>query len=399
MSLNKTKNKANTMKTYPTQLLFSSVLFLCISWGCHPKKDDPSPSQSTEPSYSVPTYYNGFSNVDHTESTTILGMLSELGTEIAKGTGATGATVPVSLDKGHLLNLLKNMNNEFSNASYNTSGFQIQNNCLAASQAIYESFLDSLVAVSSSSHTASSGIAGLGISKDATPRRFLLTAKGMNYSQILNKTIMGDLIYYQIATRLANSVNLDNSARITSPYDSTKKYTAMEHNWDVAFGYWSVPDSFPTKTSPLKFWGSYSNQVNAGLGSNSLLMNAFLKGRAAITNKDMATMKAQADIIIAEFELMTGGALCQELNEIQIAINAGDAVKVVSIISEYRGFVQSMYNIKSYYPGRKITDAQIDTLLSLLPANNWDFTQTDLNNIRSYVCSVYGFTNAQSLIL
>ena len=242
---------------------------------------------------------------------------------------------------------------------------------------------------------ASNGVAGVGgITKDATPKRYLLTANGINYSQILNKGLMCDLVLNQIVNRVANT-SLDNTALITN---GTKQYTALEHNWDsVAFGYWSVPDSFPTIKTPVKLWGSYSNQVDSGLHCNKIVMNAFLKGRAAIHNKDMATAQAQADIIVAEFDIMTAGGVCQELNEIKTAYAAGDIVKVCSTLSECRGFVMSMYNNKN--PKRIITDAQIATLLSYFPANHWNVTTTDLSNIGNYVAGIYGFTQAQLLVL
>ena len=47
----------------------------------------------------------------------------------------------------------------------------------------------------------------------------------------------------------------------------------------------------------LRYFGSYSNQVDPGLGSNTTIMNAFLKGRAAISAKDLDTKTAQASVI------------------------------------------------------------------------------------------------------
>ena len=46
-------------------------------------------------------------------------------------------------------------------------------------------------------------------------------------------------------------------------------------------------------------------------------MDAFLKGRAAISHKDMVTKQEQADIIIAQFDVMNAGVVIQELNEMQ----------------------------------------------------------------------------------
>jgi len=344
------------------------------------------------PAYTVPTSYNSFKNVDHTESTTIIGMLSEMSTEIAKGTGVGSAMVPTPLDATHLKNLFSNQGGQFmTNAAYNASGFQIKSNCLASSQTDLESYLDTLVKVSNSGTLAASGIAGLGLSKDATPKRYLLTSGGVNYSQIFFKNIMCDLVLNQITKRVTDN-SLDNSASVTG-----KNYTAMEHNWDVAFGYYSVPDSFPIVKTPLKYWGSYSNQVDAGLGCNKIMMDAFLKGRAAISNKDMDTKNAQAAIIVSELDRMTAGAVVQELNEIQTAIGANDVVKMVSAVTECKGFVMSMQNNKN--AGRIITDAQILTMLGYFPANLWTITSTDLNNIKALIASVYGFTPAQLLIL
>ncbi len=379
---------------FSTVVLASLVIF---SAGCKKKKTTDAVEPTTV-SYTIPTTYNGFTNVDHTESTTIIGMTTELSAEIAKGTGSSSATVPTPLNKTHLLNLLKNLNNEFTtSASYNSSGYQIENNCNFVSHAPLESFIDSLVAVSNSSHVATSGVAGLGRSLDATPKRYLLTANGENYSQILNKTLMYVLVYNQIATRLIKSANLDNTTLITSP-DGTKQYTAMEHNWDVAFGYWSVPDSFPIVKTPVKLWGSYSNQIDAGLGCNSTVMNAFLKGRAAISNKDMTTMQQQADIIVSLFDVMSAGALVQDLNEVQVAYNAGDAVKVASLLSECKGFVTCM-QFNTFYSKRIITDEQLTTLIGYFPPNLWNMQQADFDKIRAYICNVYGFTAAQSASL
>ncbi len=126
-------------------------------------------------------------------------------------------------------------------------------------------------------------------------------------------------------------------------------------------------------------------------------MTAFLTGRAAIVNKDMATLQAQADIIVTEFDIMNAGAVCQELNEIQTALNAGDVVKLISALSECYGFVLAMQNNTN--PNRKISNDQIATLLSYFPTNFWNVKQSDLDTIRNYIGSIYGFTSAQSLIL
>lgn len=281
--------------------------------------------------------------------------------------------------------MLTNTGSPFGNPMYDTLSYQIQSNSIQISHQQTLGYLDSLILVSNSNATASNGVAGLGTTLNA--RRLLLTGNGINYAQIFNKTLMGDLVAYQITKRVADN-SLDNTTKITGT-----NYTAMEHNWDLAFGYWSVPDSFPQVLTPVKFWGSYSNQVNGGLGCNAIVMNAFLKGRAAISNNDMQTKNEQAAIIIAMFDKMTAAAVIRELKECDLDIANNDMVQLVNHLSEAQAFVMSMKNNKN--AGRKITDAQIETLLGLFPQNLWNTTLTDLSSIKAYVANVYGFTPAQ----
>ncbi|MES2780559.1 MAG: DUF4856 domain-containing protein [Bacteroidota bacterium] len=359
-----------------------TILGLALISSC--KKEDDK-TETPTPTYTVPTTYKGFTNVDYTEATVVLGMTSAVSTEIAKGTGTAPATVPVPLNASTLKNMLTNSGNPFGNTIYDASGFQIQANSIAIAHTQTESYIDSLVMVSNTNAVAANGVAGLGITQNA--RRLLLTKNGINYAQILNKTLMGDLIYYQIAKRV-----LDNSLDNTTPVTG-KNYTAMEHNWDLAFGYWSVPDSFPTVLTPVKFWGSYSNQVNGGLGCNAIVMNAFLKGRAAISNKDLTTKNEQAAIIVAMFDKMTAAAIIRELKECDVDIAANDMVQLVNHLSEAKAFAMSMKNNKN--SGRVITDTQIETLLGFIPQNLWNTSLTDLTNIKTFIANVYGFTPTQ----
>jgi hypothetical protein len=372
--------------------LKSSLLYFLIGlmfvYSCKKEDEitDSFPINSTPAtSYKVPSTYNAFVNVDYSEATILIGMMGALSAEIAKGTGDAGATVPVALDGGKLKNMLSNSGNPFGDLSYDSSGYQIKGNCIAVSHPETESYIDSLVMVSQTNAKAGNGVAGLGTT--LTSRRLLLTASGINYSQILFKTLMGDLIAYQITKRVLDN-SLDNTLKIGG-----KGYTAMEHNWDVAFGYWGVPDSFPSVKSPVKYWGSYSNQVDGGLGCNAEVMNAFLKGRAAISNKDMSTKNAQALIIVKAFDKMTAAAVIRELKEADLDIAANDMVQLVNHLSEAKAFAMAMKNNKN--AGRVITDTQIETLLAFFPENLWDATLADLTNIKTFIATVYGFTPTQ----
>ena len=109
----------------------------------------------------------------------------------------------------------------------------------------------------------------------------MIGGDGLDHAQLIEKGLMGACLYYQ-----ATSVYFgDDRMNVDNEMVEVGEGTEMEHHWDEAFGYFGVPKDFPTSTDGLFFWGSYSNQRNGILESNQKLMDAFLKGRAAISAK------------------------------------------------------------------------------------------------------------------
>lgn len=200
---------------------------------------------------------------------------------------------------------------------------------------------------------------------------------------------MGGLITYQIVN---NYMDGGISSSVNNTTVVTGSGTTMEHNWDSAFGYWGVPIDFPTNKTGVKFWGSYSTQVDSGYKVNKILMDAFLKGRAAISNKDDKTKLAQATIILEAFEKLTGAAALQEVKEVKESIN--DNIVRNSRLSECYGFVYSL----KYNPKKKITDAKINEILALFPKNFYDLTLTQLNSIRDAISAQYGFDSVKDIL-
>jgi hypothetical protein len=362
------------MKKTFTLLSFAAGALLFAS-GC--KKDHP---LNIAPSYSVPTTYN-FTNVDFSDATTRLGMVTEMVNLM--NTSTTGATV----DPARLNAMFTNTGSPFATAAFNTSGIQVKDQCAPQLQTDMVNFIDSIVAVSKTGQVAARGVAGIGASSTSTTK-YPQTALGYNYAQVTKKSVMGGLIIYQIDNLLATiiSSSVDNTTVVAG------KGTAMEHNWDLAFGYWGVPVNFPTNKTGAVYWGSYTTQIDSGFHANSILMNAFLKGRAAISAKDLPTAQSQANIIIQTLEKATGGAVLQEVNEIKEALT--DNVKRNSALSECWGFVHSM----QYNPKRTVTDAQISNILVLFPKNFWDLTATDIANIEKADATQYDFLNVEDIL-
>ncbi|SDZ99005.1 DUF4856 domain-containing protein [Pedobacter hartonius] len=363
------------MKRTFTALSLSALVLIAAS--CSKDSDN---GGDTIPVYTVPTTYN-FSNVDFSASTTRLGMATEMSNLMKNA-------ISGPVDGAKLKAMFSNTGAPFATAAYNTSGIQIKDQTAALFQTDVLSFIDSLVKVSQSTQPASRGVAGVGKNAANTPV-YALTGSGINYAQVFNKTIMGGLITYQI---VSNYMDGGISSSVNNTTVVTGSGTAMEHNWDLAFGYWSVPIDFPTNKTGVKFWGSYSTQVDAGYPANKTLMDAFLKGRAAISNKDDKTKLAQATIILEAFEKLTAAAALQEVKEVKESIN--DNIVRNSRLSECYGFVYSL----KYNPKKKITDAKINEILALFPKNFYDLTPVQLDAIRDAVAAQYGFESVKDIL-
>src|ERR1700761_1552211 len=242
------------MKKPLTLLIFAAAALLLAS-SC--KKDH---AINVIPAYSIPTTYN-FTNVDFSDATNRLGMVTEMVNLM--NTSTTGAVV----DPAKLNAMFTNTGSPFANAAFNTSGVQVKDQCSPQLQTDMVNFIDSIVAVSKTGQVASRGVAGIGASSTSATK-YPQTALGVNYAQVTKKSVMGGLIIYQIDNLL--------TAGISSSVDNTTiipgKGTAMEHNWDLAFGYWGVPINFPTNKTGAVYWGSYTTQIDSGYHANSILM-------------------------------------------------------------------------------------------------------------------------------
>ena len=349
--------------------ILSALLAVVVFASSCKKNNDTTPTPVVTPTYTVPTTYN-FANANFTDATTRLGMYTEISTLMKNALLGTFDGVKCKA-------MLTNTGSPFATAAYNISGIQLNDQFAAAFKIDASNAIDSLTKVNTVATTAASrGVAGVGASSATPTSKYALTAAGINYAQVFNKGVMGGLV---------TTLSVDNNTVVNGQ-------TAMEHAWDMAFGYWGVPIDFPTNKTGVKLWGSYTTQVDSGFKANKTLMNAFLKGRAAISAKDNATITEQANIILNTMERLTGAGALQEVNEIKASIS--DNIARNSRLSECYGFVTSL----KYNPKKVITDAQITTMLALFPKNFYDLTLTDVTNIQTSVATQYNFLSVVDIL-
>lgn len=318
--------------------------------------------------YNIPETYDGFENVNYSGQTQRLAMLTEM-TAYMKTANTSGTT----LDANKLKAMYANAANAGFTGTYDASK-QLKDKTLEAVQADFEIFMDKIAEASQSTVAATLNQAGVAVSLDLTAN-YLLNDKGVEYTQIIEKGLMGACFYYQANTVYFGSdkMNVDNET-ITAG-----EGTAMEHHWDEAFGYLGAPKGFPVSTDGLAFWAKYSNTVNGTLYTNKLLMTALLTGRAAISNKDLEVRDQSIMEARAAWELVVAGSAIHYLNgalenENDFAIRAHE-------LSEAVAFVYSL----QFNPQKSLTNAQVNEILTklggssnVIEMNFYNTTNTDI---------------------
>jgi hypothetical protein len=202
---------------------------------------------------------------------------------------------------------------------------------------------------------------------------------------------MGAMILNNISKHLDASVNADNNTVIEG------KGTAMEHEWDLAFGFVGVPTDYDTAKSyertdpnrPLAV-GGYFGERGKYIKAGGTVYEAFRKGRAAIAAKDYATRDA-AIATIKEFVEKTFAAACYYyVTHPQAVTERPDQLHE---LSEGRGFIVAL---KYRAAGSKLSGSDYQKLLDILGVDQnayeliGDPSFTKLKEAQQILTSTYG---------
>lgn len=324
-----------------------------------------------DPKYDVPTTYN-FDNVSYSGQSQRMDMLEEM-TEYMETARVSGTT----LDAQQLKDMFANQNNPFSF----TSTKQLKDKCFLGDQTLYEQYMDSLAVASASTQPGAQGVAGVASSLDGT-EHFLLSATGWDYTEMIEKGLMGAVFYYQATGVYLSDTKIGTSVDNETVVDG--EGTAMQHHWDEAFGYLGVPKDFPVGTTGLRYWGKAVSERDALLQVGQDLMDAFLLGRAAINNDDHETKAEQVPVIRDNWEKVVAACAIHELNEARSHI--GDDALRNHEVSEAVAFIHSL----GYNPTKKISDAQIDSLIGSFGTDLYVVTLATIDAARTTLSGIYG---------
>ena len=320
--------------------------------------------------------YNGSSTVVYGGQTTRLQMASEMGS----------ALYDPSTTYLQLQGMFENSGSYFSDPALNASAKKIINKTAtstavspAVQLAIHASFdswfLDyatNVAPIVGTTTMAASGSAGMAGNRE-------LNAKGMEYDQIISKSLIGALCLDQVVNNYLSDAkigdNVDNTFR--DPQNNNNA-TDMEHNWDQAFGYVYGKFGPDNLTGDLGTDGLLGKYLNKYPLYNQVVFNSFKRGRQAIVENCSYVRDLEAQIIkesLSKVVLLRAEHYLREA-----AFSNVLSPDYFHCLSEAYGFILSLQFTHTYSGIAYFTNNEVNNMLSTLETGNgfWDRTDTEL---------------------
>ena len=252
---------------------------------------------------------------------------------------------------------------------------------------------------------------------------------GVDMSQMINKVLIGAVPYYQATGVYLNSLlERDNS----EARNGTDPYTAMEHAWDEAFGYFGAARDYFRYTD-AQLAGSvddftfdsngdgsidFKSEYNFGLSRNAgkrdkggsgvdftqEIFNAFLAGRTAITNQgSVAEISAHRQAASEGMEKVIAATVVHYINDTlsdmsQLGTAEENRANLNKHWAEMKGYTVAL----QYNPFRLISDGQLAELHGIMgeapiydePGSNGYKTQVaNYERAKVVLQTAYGFSN------
>ncbi|UXX78563.1 DUF4856 domain-containing protein [Reichenbachiella carrageenanivorans] len=361
------------------------------------------------PSVDAPDAYvftrNGSSSVSYDGQTTRIAMTQELGTAIKDETKT----------KEELLAMFAHEagDADFTDTDLNASDKNIRSK-VAASADLFASNTTDATAIKSQLDTwiekqeeevfprwneeASAGEAGQLV--DGGSARYV-SADGLEYNQLLAKSLIGALFADQVINNYLSTAVLDagtnqedNDADVV---EEGENYTSMEHKWDEAYGY--VYGAAEGKSYLLSYIDQVAENENYATIATDI-EQAFILGRAAIVAKNYTVRDAQAEIIrekVSQVIAIRGVHYLQAGKSLLAAKDFGGAFHD---LSEGLGFVYSLqFTRKPNTTEAYFTKAEVDGFFDDILANEhglWNASATTLDEVSQEIVDALGLTLAEA---
>ena len=351
-----------------------------------------SPSSPYWSNVSMPAEFSftadGYNTVSYGGQTARLDMASEMMSAIAStGTTADALMGMFAHDAGGM---------DFEDADLNASSKQIKSKTAAYStsgvqMAIHASFdswfidyATNVAPIVGTTTMAAAGSAGMAGNRE-------LNAKGMEYDQIAAKSLIGALCLDQVVNGYLSEGKIGDAVdNVTRDPNEDNNATAMEHHWDEGFGYVYGkfgPDNVSGDLDSDGLLGKYLNKYPEW---NTIVFDAFKKGREAIVQNCSTVRDEQAQIIKETLSMVVAKRAQVYLDE--AADNDDLSPDYFHALSEGYGFILSLQFTYTSDGTPYFSNAQVNSMLEQLEAGDgfWDRSDTELRAMADQIQAVTG---------
>ena len=238
---------------------------------------------------------------------------------------------------------------------------------------------------------AQNGVAGL-IERENSGNDILVDANGREFTQLIEKGLMGAVFYNQIYNVYLTDDRIGPDVE-NETLEEGKNYTAKEHHFDEAFGYFGAPVDFSSpwpeaRKDEARFWANYANVSDDQIPFIETLMNSYILGRTAIVNNDQSALNDEVDKLYENLELLAAATAVHYINGTLTELSSGNQGEALHVLSEAWAFTNAL----KYSPRRIISLDEIDRILNTDFGENgnfWNVTANGLNNAKSTLVNVY----------
>ncbi|SDD86729.1 DUF4856 domain-containing protein [Riemerella columbipharyngis] len=374
-------------------LMLSSLSFISCSRGDGGSSSEPITPITVDESYKYEFSRNGFSTVDLNEGIEMINSFYQLDKSL-KTAGIT------SLSK---YQSLTSYDKSMESITASSTGYYLKNSALRTKvlNDVRHLFDDLDMIRNAGGSEAEEGKAGF-IGYDQEKR--YVNEYGIETGAVLQKVLMGLALLDQISNdQLSNNV-LDNSKLQNDNSNgvlvSGKKYTELEHHWDLAYSYLGKENFTQT---PL-FISNYMEKETIDMpflkDIDKRVYKAFYLGRKAAVEKNYTEMKAQANVIKKELNTLFAARAIYYLKK-GIPDLRENVKNAFHGLSEAYGFIYALNACRDTNGKQYVSYDEINQMLSDLKGERgfWDVdrlaadesTTGSLLNVSKRIADKFGF--------
>ncbi len=249
---------------------------------------------------------------------------------------------------------------------------------------------------------------------DGSSTRYV-NAQGLEYNQMVNKSLIGALMLDQMLNNYLSPSVLDEADNVFNNDNGTveqgKNYTTMEHKWDEAYGYLfgtaaDKADPLPSLGDDDSFLNKYLGRVEGDpdfAGIANTVFESFKSGRAAIVDANYDLRDDEAATLREKMSEIIGVRAVYYLEQAAFAfpMTASNTGTIFHDLSEAYGFIYSLRFTRKpgtdepYFSSQQC-DEMLQDLLDDGPNGLWDLKVETLQDLSATIADEFDFSREEA---